>query len=58
MIPEGALIRVALPASDTRIIDVIWEDKVLAVFADDLFRHSQDLNSVRPQKDGGSNVHG
>ena len=31
MIPEGALMRVAVPASDTRLIDVIWEDKVLAV---------------------------
>ena len=50
--------RVAVPASDTRIIDVIWEDKVLAVFADDLFRHSQDLNSVRPNRDGASDVHG
>ena len=58
MIPEGALIRVALPASDTRIIDVIWDGRILTVFAEDLFQHSHDVNSVSPHRDGPSDVHG
>jgi hypothetical protein len=47
MIPEGATVQVlhGSPA-DARMVDVLWQGRTLAVFAEDLFERGQDANSV------------
>ena len=44
MMPEGATIRVVSGSvADNRMVDVIWEGRTMAVFAEDLFQRGKEL---------------
>jgi hypothetical protein len=49
MIPEGATVQAASDPSqsDIRLVDVLWEGRTLAVFAEDLVQRSKEVKSVR-----------
>ena len=48
MIPEGAIVQVVSgPLADTRMIDVLWEGRTLAVFAEDILQRSKEVREGR-----------
>jgi len=47
MIPEGATVElVPGPSADDRMVDVLWQGRTLAVFAEDLFQRGKGVKSV------------
>jgi hypothetical protein len=48
MIPEGAIVQMASgPLADTRMIDVLWEGRTLAVFSEDILQRGKELGAGR-----------
>ena len=51
MIPEGATVQVVSePLADTRMVDVVWEGRLLAVFAEDLVQRAKEVSSVKDDR--------
>lgn len=52
MIPVGAIVRAvgSPPQSDSRLVDVHWEGKRLAVFVVDLFQRGKEIESVEDSR--------
>ena len=47
MMPEGATVRVVSgQVADSRMVDVIWEGRTLAVFAEDLSERGKEVVST------------
>ena len=52
MIPEGATVElVAASSADARMVDVLWNGRTLAVFAEDLFERGRDVKSASKSGD-------
>jgi len=48
MIPEGGIVKVVSgPLADTRMVDVSWEGRTLAVFAEDISRRGIEVRDER-----------
>ena len=48
MIPEGSTVEVVQSeTADSRMVDVLWGDRTITVFAEDLEQRSQQVRSVR-----------
>ena len=51
MIPEGATIQVVSgPLADTRMVDILWEGRNLAVFAEDILQRGKEVRSVNDKR--------
>ena len=52
MIPEGATVQAASDPtqSDIRLVDVLWDGRTLAVFAEDLFQRGKEIKSVKASR--------
>ena len=51
MIPEGAIVYVVSgPVGQDRMVDVRWDEKVVAVFAVDLTKRGSEVQSIRDDR--------